>query len=498
MRRGPGSRLAPVAVGLLLALGSASAEPTRGSAEPRRADPPADPAYLRTILESSAALGVGTLWYWAEKEQNALDWDDPALGARLSGSAWRYDNNGFGINFIAHPMTGSAFYVIARSNRLSPGWSFASSFGFSMAWELGIEFKEKVSINDQLVTPGAGVVIGEFAHRLGEFLNDVEDPTAWHRVAQWSFGTATTLHRHWDGVPSGASGAEGDGAVWHRFSWGYGFADSEVSLLPTTLPVHRYRARGEFVDLPGYRLPGARDSWFSNLEVSEMRADVAFSRVGTGLDLFAQSVLAGRYLQRLEVDPERGLSGWSMIFGTNLAYRYRSSAARGFDERWAALHLPGAAVMFWAASGPFRIELAARGNLDFVGMSALAYDAWRVEHSERRGKSILRKQGYFYGWGPSTQWELSVAHGPVQAFGTLLATAVHSDDALDRAQELLTVDERAHSTVVEWDAGLGVRVPEVPLVGSLRYGESRWSSWVEGYAADVRVSEWELGVNATF
>jgi hypothetical protein len=39
-------------------------------------------------------LALGTGWYWAYRGQNAVDWDDPDLQARVSGEAWRLDNNG--------------------------------------------------------------------------------------------------------------------------------------------------------------------------------------------------------------------------------------------------------------------------------------------------------------------------------------------------------------------------------------------------------------------
>ena len=98
-------------------------------------------------------LTAGVIWYWAEKQTNAVDWDYSSWIDRFSADAYRYDNNEFPMNFLFHPMAGSAFYGVARANELgilpSAGYAFATSF----SWEYLIEFREKVKIEMAVSEP---------------------------------------------------------------------------------------------------------------------------------------------------------------------------------------------------------------------------------------------------------------------------------------------------------------------------------------------------------
>src|SRR5690606_31048110 len=159
-----------------------------------------------------------------------------------------------------------------------------------------------------------------------------------------------------------------------------------------------------------------------------------------------------------------------------VAYGYRSSQARGWDERYAPTSLPGLAAKIWLAEGDLRAELSGRANIDFSGISALAYPAWQEQDPDLRAKTVLRKQGYYYGWGPSTAWQLSLSAQDLQLYGSLLSASIHSTEGLDRSQEDIVFDERAHSTILEWSWGVRARFPSTPLVFEFEYQRARWSS----------------------
>src|SRR5258706_12518575 len=118
--------------------------------------------HLRSWLEMGGGLLLGTAGYWALMRRNVADWDNPRPLSRFDGSAWVLDNNSIGGNFLGHPATGGLSYSLARANHQSVLGAFSYSFVTSFLWEFVIEFKEKVSINDVIVTPGAGLPLGEF------------------------------------------------------------------------------------------------------------------------------------------------------------------------------------------------------------------------------------------------------------------------------------------------------------------------------------------------
>jgi hypothetical protein len=127
-----------------------------------------------------------------DRNRQVGDWDFPSLKQRLTFEAWRFDNNPFPINFAWHAYDGSQYHLFARSNDLGLLASMGYGIGTSLAWEFGVEFREKVSINDVIVTTGAGTAIGEAVHWLGRYLESAPSP-------RWSMPSSS---RTWIAISS--------------------------------------------------------------------------------------------------------------------------------------------------------------------------------------------------------------------------------------------------------------------------------------------------------
>lgn len=140
----------------------------------------------RAIVEEVALFTGLTLNYVGDHDLNSRDWDFRynlnGLKGKFSGNGISFDTNGYSTNFKMHPIAGYMYYVIARSNHIDPGWSLFYSTVVSTVWEYGIEFKEKASINDLIVTPISGFVLGELHYSLARALhcaNPNTDILAW-------------------------------------------------------------------------------------------------------------------------------------------------------------------------------------------------------------------------------------------------------------------------------------------------------------------------------
>ncbi|MDD2310513.1 MAG: DUF3943 domain-containing protein [Desulfuromonadaceae bacterium] len=73
------------------------------------------------------------------------------------------DNDKFYINYILHPYWGATYYTRARERGFDKGSSFLYSTLISTLYEFGPEcFYEKPSIQDLIVTPVAGSLLGAF------------------------------------------------------------------------------------------------------------------------------------------------------------------------------------------------------------------------------------------------------------------------------------------------------------------------------------------------
>ncbi|MDR2901977.1 MAG: DUF3943 domain-containing protein [Lactobacillales bacterium] len=74
-----------------------------------------------------------------------------------------WDKDDWFLNYVTHPYSGAVYYMGARSAGANPYYSFMYSFMLSTFWwEYGIEsFAERPSIQDLIVTPIAGSIVGE-------------------------------------------------------------------------------------------------------------------------------------------------------------------------------------------------------------------------------------------------------------------------------------------------------------------------------------------------
>lgn len=73
------------------------------------------------------------------------------------------DNDKWWINYVTHPYWGAAYYTRARERGFDPSQSFWYSVLLSTLFEYGVEaFAEPVSMQDLIVTPLIGSLIGEY------------------------------------------------------------------------------------------------------------------------------------------------------------------------------------------------------------------------------------------------------------------------------------------------------------------------------------------------
>jgi len=123
-----------------------------------------DSVYLQLLLLSS--IGVLALMPESMTNWNAEELREKSLWVRwkenvFEGPVW--DNDDWTINYIGHPVSGAFYYTMARND----GMSIAESAAFSTLmstffWEYGYEaFAEVPSVQDLIVTPLAGSILGE-------------------------------------------------------------------------------------------------------------------------------------------------------------------------------------------------------------------------------------------------------------------------------------------------------------------------------------------------
>lgn len=126
-------------------------------------------------------LGVVTLGLLFMMPESVTKWDRDELSSGKLGSNWKenvkngpvMDKDDWYINYLGHPISGATYHIIARNAGLSKWESFGYSvFMSTVFWEYGLEaFAEKPSIQDLILTPVVGSLLGEFFYSTVQKIN---------------------------------------------------------------------------------------------------------------------------------------------------------------------------------------------------------------------------------------------------------------------------------------------------------------------------------------
>ncbi len=126
-------------------------------------------------LAYSMGVAMGILWLMPE---SVTKWNKDEIRNSDRGIFNQYadnvrrgpvvDKDDWAVNYIGHPLSGAAYYMVARTNGLSKWQSFGYSVVMStFFWEYGIEALAEIpSIQDLILTPTIGALIGEAAYNM--------------------------------------------------------------------------------------------------------------------------------------------------------------------------------------------------------------------------------------------------------------------------------------------------------------------------------------------
>lgn len=114
---------------------------------------------LTMLVILQALPDDATAWNSTDRERTPMfqRWYENVMRAPV------FDKDNAVFNYILHPYAGAAYYMSARSQGFNLWQSWLYSFAVStFFWEYGIEaFNERPSINDLIITPMGGLLLGE-------------------------------------------------------------------------------------------------------------------------------------------------------------------------------------------------------------------------------------------------------------------------------------------------------------------------------------------------
>lgn len=136
------------------------------------------PNYRRLWLNTGVLCGAGVvaLGVLESLPDNTTNWNRDELREVPWIQRWgnhvkkvaHWDGDSPIFNYILHPYGGAAYYMSARSQGFNMKWSAVYCFCIStFFWEYGVEaFMEIPSIQDLVITPVAGTLLGECFYKL--------------------------------------------------------------------------------------------------------------------------------------------------------------------------------------------------------------------------------------------------------------------------------------------------------------------------------------------
>jgi hypothetical protein len=282
---------------------------------------PLPEGHLVPIIESGVVTLVMLGWNATIGEAEWARINADTIGRNLR-SAWVVDDDAFWINQVGHPYQGIFPYSAARSAGVGFWSSTPYPFVTSAVWELVGETTPP-SVNDQITTTVAGIVLGEALHRAtGMILAGPRSP--WRQAAAMIVAPMEAINRGLVGTephaPSPPSRVE--------FRAGALVFDPERGAPGSEGVVPEVGVR------LSYGLPGDRGFHFER-PFDRFELESTFSMEKDPLaTVLARGVVAGTTLERERV---RGLAGVSLEFDFSAVRRYSVSTSAigvGAEGRW--------------------------------------------------------------------------------------------------------------------------------------------------------------------
>jgi hypothetical protein len=456
----------------------------------------------RAWIELGAFLTYSTVSYWTraafpEDWQFRLNWHDQFDRVFLL-KGWRFDSNNFRLNWT-HALAGGVYYQFARTNNLSWIDSWLVAVAASTYWETVVEWKEVISVNDQITTGLGAFSTGEPWYQIGHYLAHQRGVLA----QALSFIDPAVKFNHWlDRKQPGAKDYVQPG--WHDFAVFLGGRRLTRAGQPAETGLY-FGLHTRLLMLPEYGQPGdfrrtLRDTYFSgiNLDYTTRNGQADETNFTTG------AVTLGYCRQKID----GGSGGYSLTVGLGSSFEYfkkrpfdtydsapvpvkqgddlHLERPRNFTDKLALLHLAGP-VLDWTVFRPgLRLRTVVEAYFDFGLVNSYALNAYSELHHTPPDdtiegmKTTVMYYGYYYAFGGTLSGQTNLEWGNFRAQALAGFGAWSSVDGLDRFQSEITNNAHLDDSRSRYLIGAGWRVPRTPFELFAKYeGIRRWGRVLE-------------------
>lgn len=350
------------------------------------------------MAEITVVLALGELLYKVGEDSMEDDFDYEIEGNAaeffadrlFTSDSWKFDDNPIGMNW-GHAYAGALYYQAFRNYNFNYYESTLAAFISSSVWEVFAEYKEVVSINDQIVTTWGGAVLGESFFQLAEMMDSKEGwvPATFAAV----FNPSQTV-RGWFDIQSP-----------NRFNRKY--AKDQLSFYTGAL--YKTRDLDEDstpmlilgMDASVDSMAGQYDALFGTPSLVNMNMELGVSERGVEDWQLATDLFLGGYVNEVK-STSAARDSWSKryFFGPSTGAEYVSMGQDADEDFYAVMNLLGLSAGGQWVSQDISVDL--RGDIygDFAMVKPFASRDYLRQYGTYWGsKSVLWEDGYGYAMG---------------------------------------------------------------------------------------------------
>lgn len=448
------------------------------------------PRWGRAGLELALLMSYSQARYWIKYSRFIEDWQYRLTWADqkrrfFTTEALRFDSNAFYLNWT-HALAGMLYYEFARANNLSWLQSLVFSFGGSLYWEYIVEWREIISINDNIMTAVGGFSLGETWFQMGRYFYNSNNQLG--RLMSW-LNPYIKINGWLDRKkPLSAYHHNYNRAAQDVYLF-LGYRNSPVSARPTentgNLAVSLH---SRIIPDSSYGLPGRVNEKFSSPFYSQLDFDFMFH--GTSreeLAITAKIVPVGRFRQNISWERR----GFSLYYGLGSAFfmyikkpvtdydagripvdrpeDFHFEIPRDFRDKLAAVHFLGPVADITWYSGPWKLRLKAEAYPSFGMINSLPLNSYSVDNDLKGMKTTLKFYGYHYAFGPDLETLTELTYRNFRLTGFFGYVHYRSFQGRDRFQDRLTDDSPLLDSRRHHGASLEIRIPRTlfSITGSM-------------------------------
>jgi len=406
--------------------------------------------YLRTGVEIGVLLSSAMAIYYKNLVYNQVDFDygfAEGIEKKLKGEAIRFDDNDKNSNY-GHVYAGVMYYQMARSNGFNSLESFLISFASSTAWEF-MEYHEVLSINDEILTPVGGYVIGEATYQISCALLQKNNIAA--KALGYTINPGLSTNHAIDKIKSGdkyASQPDCKKPRWSDISIFVGLDKGQKPYNPTKENTNAiYGMDATVVNIEDFQKEGKSSKLVTDTAMTKMLVELNGNEGVTDMRVIAQVVAAAYHQKDLGRDSNGQLRGYDLILGvgSGTAWNDRGTAYKTQNEDfYGTIDVLGASAHANIHYKGFNIkaDFAFYGDFTMVKSYSLSkYSAANPDALNGQATTIQDK-GYYWGMGTTTLAGISIARGRIEVGANAQMSSTKSINGRHRLEEEITTHDR--------------------------------------------------------